>query len=243
MSGLKLRPRALPLALLALVWCAGGCGRRETPVEAGNRAQILHRGIGNEVTELDPHLVTGVAEGNVLRALFEGLVTEHPEDLRPVPGVAERWDISPDALVYTFHLRADAQWSNGDPVTAGGVTVTFAGATDISAAPLFFAENVQQLDVPLLATLAGGAALLDTTLTATLDDSTATVNLTLGALSSPVTVTGVGPVNWTSLAPNVAALIGTLNVTSIDETPPSVNPVGSWATIRSGSRSISNVPE
>jgi len=75
---------------------------------------------------------------------------------------------------------------------AGGVTVTFAGATDISAAPLFFAENVQQLDVPLLATLAGGAALLDTTLTATLDDSTATVNLTLGALSSPVTVTGGG---------------------------------------------------
>ena len=61
LSDLRPARRALPLALLALVWCAGGCGRRETPVEAGNRAQILHRGIGNEVTELDPHLVTGVA--------------------------------------------------------------------------------------------------------------------------------------------------------------------------------------
>ncbi|MFM8334225.1 MAG: ABC transporter substrate-binding protein, partial [Opitutaceae bacterium] len=101
----------LPLALLA-----SGCGRRETAVEQGNRAQILHRGVGNEVTELDPHLVTGIAEGNILRALFEGLVTEHPEDLRPVPGVAERWEISPDGREYTFHLRANARWSDGQPV-------------------------------------------------------------------------------------------------------------------------------
>ena len=42
------------------------------------------------MTELDPHLVTGVAEGNVLRALFEGLVAEDPVDLHPVPGVAVR---------------------------------------------------------------------------------------------------------------------------------------------------------
>jgi oligopeptide transport system substrate-binding protein len=53
-----------------------------------------------------------------LHALFEGLVTEDPVDLHPVPGVAERWEISPDGLLYTFHLRATAKWSNGDPVTA-----------------------------------------------------------------------------------------------------------------------------
>lgn len=110
----------LPLALLA-----SGCGRRETAVEHGDRAQILHRGIGNEVTELDPHLVTGIAEGNVLRALFEGLVTEHPQDLRPVPGVAERWEISPDGREYTFHLRTNAQWSDGEPVTAGDFVASF----------------------------------------------------------------------------------------------------------------------
>lgn len=125
MSGVKLRRRAPLLVLLALAWCAGGCGRRETTVEAGNRGQILHRGIGNEVTELDPHLVTGVAEGNVLRALFEGLVAEHPEDLRPVPGVAERWEISPDGRLYTFHLRADARWTDGQPVTAADFVSSF----------------------------------------------------------------------------------------------------------------------
>jgi len=109
------------LALLA----AAGCLKRESPVQAGNREQVLHRGIGYEVTELDPHLVTGIAEGNVLRALFEGLVTEDPVDLHPVPGVAERWEISPDGLVYTFYLRANARWSDGAPVTAADFVASF----------------------------------------------------------------------------------------------------------------------
>lgn len=95
-----------------------GCGPRETPVETGNREQILHRGLGADVAELDPHIVTGLSEINVVAALFEGLVAEDPIDLHPVPGVAERWEISADGLTYTFHLRADAHWSNGTPVTA-----------------------------------------------------------------------------------------------------------------------------
>lgn len=95
-----------------------GCGRRETPVERGIREQVLYRGIGPEVGELDPQLATGLTEYTILSALLEGLVAEDPVTLEPVPGVAERWDISPDALQYTFHLRENARWSNGDPVTA-----------------------------------------------------------------------------------------------------------------------------
>jgi oligopeptide transport system substrate-binding protein len=95
-----------------------GCAKRESRVQTGNRDQVLHRSLGYEVTELDPHIVTGTAEANVLGALFEGLVTEDPVDLHPVPGVAERWDISPDGLVYTFHLRANAKWSDGTVITA-----------------------------------------------------------------------------------------------------------------------------
>lgn len=94
------------------------CGKRETNVSLGDRDQIFHRGIGYEVSELDPHLVVGIGEGEVLRALFEGLVAEDPVDLHPVPAVAERWDISPDGTVYTFHLRPTAKWSNGTALTA-----------------------------------------------------------------------------------------------------------------------------
>lgn len=71
-----------------------------------------------EPETLDPALMTGVTEHNIALALFEGLTTQHPATLAPLPGVAASWDVSPDGLVYTFHLRADAKWSNGDPVTA-----------------------------------------------------------------------------------------------------------------------------
>jgi oligopeptide transport system substrate-binding protein len=71
-----------------------------------------------EPETLDPALMTGVTEGNVALALFEGLTTHHPASLHPLPGVASWWEISDDGLVYTFHLRKEARWSNGDPVTA-----------------------------------------------------------------------------------------------------------------------------
>src|SRR5258708_3367861 len=111
---------SLPLILVAITSCvwAVGCARRETVVQPGNREQILHRGSIVDVSELDPQLITGADEADVVIALFEGLVTEDPQDLHPVPGVAESWDVSPDGLTYTFHLRANAKWSNGDSVTA-----------------------------------------------------------------------------------------------------------------------------
>ncbi len=84
----------------------------------GIREQILHRGLAADLSGLDPHLITGLPEINVVSALFEGLVGEHPETGAPVPGVAERWETSADGLTWIFHLRANAKWSNGDPVTA-----------------------------------------------------------------------------------------------------------------------------
>jgi oligopeptide transport system substrate-binding protein len=72
---------------------------------------------GSEVATLDPATVSGQAEGRVAAALFEGLTVKDPATLAPLPGVAEAWDVSPDGLVYTFHLRA-ARWSNADPLTA-----------------------------------------------------------------------------------------------------------------------------
>lgn len=106
------------LCLVALVLGLTACGPHETAVERGNREQILSRGMGPDLSDLDPALATGTSDYTVLSALFEGLIAEDPVDLHPVPGVAESWDVSPDKLTYTFHLRASAKWSNGDAVTA-----------------------------------------------------------------------------------------------------------------------------
>ena len=118
----KFLPFAWPGVLAVLL---ASCGSHETNVQRGDRDQVLHRGIGPELPNLDPHLATGTSEYNVLSALLEGLVSEDPVDLHPVPGVAERWDVSPDGLVYLFHLRADARWSDGAPVTATDFIASF----------------------------------------------------------------------------------------------------------------------
>ncbi|MBI4237689.1 MAG: peptide ABC transporter substrate-binding protein [Deltaproteobacteria bacterium] len=68
---------------------------------------------------LDPGMMSGHYEHNIGASLFEGLLELDPKDsAKTVPGVAERYDVSPDGTVYTFHLRKDAQWSDGKPVTA-----------------------------------------------------------------------------------------------------------------------------
>jgi oligopeptide transport system substrate-binding protein len=95
-----------------------GCARRETAVESGNRDQILHLGNRDEPADLDPHTNNGATTAYILSSLFEGLVTFANDGKTILPGVAERWEVSPDGLTYTFHLRADARWSNGEPVTA-----------------------------------------------------------------------------------------------------------------------------
>ena len=117
---MRLPPSAVltNLTALAAALLLTACGRRETAVTAGIRDQVLLIGNGAEPEDLDPHIVTGVPEYRLVSALFEGLTAYDPTDLTPVPGVAARWDISPDHLTYTFHLRTDARWSNGDPVTA-----------------------------------------------------------------------------------------------------------------------------
>lgn len=85
----------------------------------------LSFGNGTEIKTVDPALVSGAPEGRVVTALFEGLTAWDPQDLHPVPGVAERWTISPDGATYTFFLRENARWSDGSPVTTDDFVFAF----------------------------------------------------------------------------------------------------------------------
>ncbi|MEX0643008.1 MAG: peptide ABC transporter substrate-binding protein [Pirellulales bacterium] len=72
----------------------------------------------SEIKSVDPAIITGHPEGRIAWAIYEGLMRPRPEDNTAEPGVADHWDISDDGRVYTFHLRDNARWSNGEPVTA-----------------------------------------------------------------------------------------------------------------------------
>lgn len=112
LSALRILLLLIPSLFLA------ACGSGESNVVQGNRAGILHFGNGTEPQGLDPHVVTGIPEMNIVNALFEGLAVKNPYTLEPEPGVAQSWDISADGLTITFHLNPEAKWSNGDPITA-----------------------------------------------------------------------------------------------------------------------------
>ncbi|WP_240002325.1 peptide ABC transporter substrate-binding protein [Oleisolibacter albus] len=79
--------------------------------------KVLHRGNGAEPETLDPHKSSGVPESWIQYDLFEGLLTPDGKG-GFLPGAAERWEVSADGTVYTFHLRRNAKWSDGTPVTA-----------------------------------------------------------------------------------------------------------------------------
>jgi oligopeptide transport system substrate-binding protein len=72
---------------------------------------------GDEPQTLDPAIVTAQLDQRICLAIYEGLTSCDPAG-NIGPGVAEKWEMSPDGRTYTFHLRANAQWSNGEPLTA-----------------------------------------------------------------------------------------------------------------------------
>ncbi len=123
----------------AFCFLSSGCIRREPPADF----TILN---GAEPQSLDPALLTGQADMRVALGLFEGLTQFDPKTGRPIPGLAERWEISPDGRVYTFYLRTNLVWSTGEPIRADDVVYSWIRALNPTTASeyagqLFFVKN------------------------------------------------------------------------------------------------------
>ena len=117
-------------------------------IDAAAQATVrLERGNGPEPSTLDAHRCQEVACGNVLRDLYEGLVSEDATG-RLIPGMAERWDVSADGRVWTFHLREGLRWSNGEALTAPAIVDSFRRAF----APGTAAPFAEQFDAVVNAT-------------------------------------------------------------------------------------------
>lgn len=146
------RGSQLPGFLCLFAALLSGCSRAEPPAEtaaAPADARVLRISQRNEPADLDPARASLPDEFFVIRALAEGLVAPLPLNAsaaasgpRVEPAAAESWDVSPEGLTYTFHLRADARWSSGEPVTAHDFVASYrrllAPATAAPKASLFF---------------------------------------------------------------------------------------------------------
>ncbi|HQU08538.1 MAG TPA: ABC transporter substrate-binding protein, partial [Opitutales bacterium] len=106
--------------LLPCVLLLTSCTKNpERPADKAAREQIFLVGMPGEPESMDPHLFFSNASSAIANCIFEGLVCQHPQhDTEVLPGVAYKWETSKDGLHWTFYLRSEARWSNGDPVTA-----------------------------------------------------------------------------------------------------------------------------
>ncbi|MBT8048017.1 MAG: peptide ABC transporter substrate-binding protein [Xanthomonadales bacterium] len=179
--GRPLERRSQPVELVLLE-----DGRPDPEVLAVD--QFIRRGNGEEPETLDPHLAEGVSAAHILRDLFEGLTTESSEG-EINPGAALRWNISRDARTYTFYLRRDLTWSNGEPLNAEDFVFSLrrvlspetASSTSRTLLPILNAREVLAGELPVEDL---GIALLDEfTLQITLTGPTPYF---LGLLASPV---------------------------------------------------------
>ncbi len=176
---------AVVLAAAWLISATAGCARE--PVASA--AHILLRGNGPEPDSLDPQKARSVEAHVVLRDLYECL-TSLAKDAGTAPGVAKTWEASPDGLTYTFHLRDNARWSNGDRVTSDDFVFALRRLVD----PATASQYAQLIDVVENApAIVAGRAAPATLGVAAPDDATVVVRLAApapylpGLLSFPST--------------------------------------------------------
>lgn len=120
----------LILALLSLSALAIGCSvAASDSVYFGRvippQGQVMRYVTGSEIESLDPQVGTGQPDARVYSALYEGLVEYDPKNTLPIPAIAEKWELNSDSSELVFHLRHNARWSNGEPITAKDFVYTF----------------------------------------------------------------------------------------------------------------------
>lgn len=134
------------LAPVMLLGCSGISADSEyfgrvTPPEG----QVLHYVSGSEPQTMDPQVGTGAPEARIYAALFDGLTEYHPQTAQPMPSLAERWDVNEDNSEFLFHLREDARWSDGLPITAQDVVYSWRRAVspELASPYAYLAFHIQ----------------------------------------------------------------------------------------------------
>lgn len=105
---MRIKPARFSFLAAIILGCLCGAASAET---------VYNRGSSGDPTTLDPHRTSTTVEGDIMRDIYEGLA-QHTATGETVPAAAESWTVSKNGLVYTFKLRPDGKWSNGEPVTA-----------------------------------------------------------------------------------------------------------------------------
>lgn len=165
---------AAALGISVLTGCGSSNNSGTTGTSSSAGAQEITFNLGTDIKTLDPALNQAVDSGILIANLFEGLY-KLDENQKAIPGIAESCDVSDDGIVYTFHLRKDAKWTNGNPVTAGDFEYAWKRVMNPDTA----AEYAYQMEyIKGAAEYTAGTGSVDEVGVKALDDNTLEVTLT-----------------------------------------------------------------
>ncbi len=106
------------LVSVALTSCMSSAAGKYFGKTSAPNDNVLRYISGSEPETLDPQVPDGQPEARILMALYDGLVEYEPKTLQPIPAIAKSWEISQHVDEFLFHLRDNAKWSDGSPITA-----------------------------------------------------------------------------------------------------------------------------
>ena len=172
---MKITRLSATCALTVLLGTAAWAGTHPVTGDKLHEDQSFKFRISAQFPTIDPQLIEEVAGGHVARQLFEGLTTQDAEG-NLIPGVATEWS-SPDNKVWTFKLREDAKWSNGDPVVAQDFVYAWQRAADPATASEY-AWYVELSQIENAASVIAGEIAPEELGVKALDDQTLEVTLT-----------------------------------------------------------------
>jgi ABC-type transport system substrate-binding protein len=159
--------RLCVLGLGVALACAGANG-------AGDRRTLIDSRDNYDPRSLDPALSTDVPTGRAVGYVFDGLTQFTPE-AKLEPGLAERWDVSPDGMTYTFHLRRGVKFHDGSPFVARQVLRSWQRVLDPAVRggrgwPLYPVRGARDYAEGRAQTISGLAAPNDSTVVVTLTE-------------------------------------------------------------------------
>ncbi len=134
--------------LLTLAACSSSSTKTSATAAKTGNTGTLHLAYLADMSTPDPDVFYDIEGNTVILSAYEGLVKYAPDSTKIVPALATSWDISPDKLTYTFHLRHGVTFHDGTPFNADAVKTSFQRRLDVNSAPAYMLQPVANMATP-----------------------------------------------------------------------------------------------
>jgi len=138
----------LPVTLLAVAVLLGSACTSTPPPPQGGSGGTLRLAYLADMAQTDPDVFYDIEGNTVILSVYEGLLKYKPDSTEIIPSLAESWEMSPDGLTHTFHLRSGVKFHDGTPFDAQAVKTSFQRRLDVGAAPSYMLEPVASMQTP-----------------------------------------------------------------------------------------------